>query len=96
MYPSIGIGYWIGSYQTIHHQNVVRGLSTHVLELGIGLGHIRQYINKMLFVGGVPHIGIKYCIWSYQTTCQKNVLHGCCTHVLELGIGLGPMRWFTY
>ena len=33
--------------------------------------------------------------WVISDHTTKNVLRGCCTHVLELGIGLGPMRWFT-
>ena len=97
MYSSIGIGYWIRSYRTIHQQNVIRGLSMsiHALELGVGLGHIGLYINKILFVGCLPMYWNWVLDWVISDHKPKNVLLGCCTHVLELGIGLGPMRWFT-
>ena len=49
-----GIGYRIGEHQMMHQQILCHEWCTHVLELGIGLGHIKRYINKMLFVGGMP------------------------------------------
>ena len=55
----------------MHRQNLFHEWCTQVLELGIGLGHIKRYINKMLFVGGAPFIGIECWIGSYQTTCQQ-------------------------
>ena len=86
VYPCIGIGDWIGSYLTVHRQNdhgggipmywnwvldwVITGGTlnnwslgwyTHVLELGIGLGHTWRYIDNMI-MGVVISILVYY--WS--------------------------------
>ena len=91
MYSSIGIGYWIRSYRTIHQQNVIRGLSMsiHALELGVGLGHIGLYINKILFVGCLP----MYWNWVLDWVISNVTLTKCCSWVVYPCIGIEYWIW---
>ena len=43
-----------------------------MLELGIGLGHTRRYIDKMIMGEVYPCIGIGYWIGSYLTVHRQN------------------------
>ena len=54
VYPCIGIGNWIGSYQSGLEENHYRGRYTHVLGLGIGLGHIRADLKKITIGVDIP------------------------------------------
>ena len=67
-------------------------MSTHALELGIGLGHIGLYINKILFVGCLP----MYWNWVLDWVILDDTLTKCCLWVvypiLELSIVFGHIR----
>ena len=71
VYPCIGIGNWIGSYQRAHEKFIIgpRGWYTHVLGLVIGLGHIRADLKKITIGGDIP----MYWDWELDWTISESI-----------------------
>ena len=91
MYPSIRIG----SYQTIHQQNVVRWWCTHVLELSIGLGHIRPHVNKCSSLMLYPCIGIRNWIGSNEIFHRLKMIKEFCSF-FEMGHHIGSNQTWNW
>ena len=72
VYPCIGIGYWIGSYLTVHCLNDHRGGVLMYWNWGLDWVISHCHITIIMVMNGVPIcMGMVYWIGSYQMMHMK-------------------------
>ena len=82
----IGIGYWIGS-KFMEHVNLLTKSSSHMGELGLGIGLARSLASMRILV---PHLGIGIGYWIRSKFMEHvYLLAKSCS---DMGDG-GPLNW---